>query len=107
MRETEVLTIPVGELKSGDEFSLKGQWFKVWLIQELEPRKAVPAFNTPAGYLARVSGEVAGYRSTLILDSRLLLQAVMRDVQDNCSCATQSGLCAHCSTTINATTEKD
>lgn len=68
--EADSLAIPAGEIQSGDMFHNKGQRFTVWGINSLEP------------HLIEIYGEVRNYRASLIVDDRLLFQAVIRPVAD-------------------------
>lgn len=78
-RDIDVLQIPVGQLQKGDEFHMKGMRFTLWSMEQLEERKPQPAFNSPAGWLMRLTGESENYQAVLILDSRLVLN-VFREV---------------------------
>lgn len=77
--ECDVLRIPARELRTSDRFWHMGQWFTVWTVEYLQELPATTLCNT-SGQLLRVTGECANYQSTLILDSRLEIKAVMRDI---------------------------
>lgn len=66
--DMDVLRIPAIELQASDRIWHMGQWFVVWSVEALEPP------------LIRVTGEAANYQSVLILDSRLEIKAVMREI---------------------------
>ena len=68
MHETEVLTIPAGQIKPGDLFYNKGQAHAVKRIEPLTQ------------YLIRIHCNVMSFEAALVVDSRLIFEAVMRDV---------------------------
>lgn len=68
MHETDVLTIPASQILPGDVFWEKGQYFAVKRIEPLTQ------------FLIRIHGNVMSFECSLVVDSRLLFQAVMRDV---------------------------
>lgn len=68
MHETEALRIPAGMIRVGDSFYLKGQHHAVKRIEPLTQ------------YLIRIHTNVMSFESSIVVDSRLIFEAVLRDV---------------------------
>lgn len=67
MHETDVLTIPAGMIKPNDVFWERGQYFAVKRIEPLTQ------------FLIRIHGNVMSFECSIVVDSRLIFKAVMRD----------------------------
>jgi hypothetical protein len=68
MHETEALRIPAGMIRVGDGFYNKGQFHAVKRIEPLTQ------------YLIRIHCNVMSFECSLVVDSRLIFEAVLRAV---------------------------
>lgn len=67
--EVDVLEIPAGKIKAGDTFHMKGQIYAVKRIEYLTEN------------LIRIHSNVMSFECSIVVDSRLLFNAVFRTIE--------------------------